>query len=357
MLVNKIDGCSSVIFLNKYLPASSENKKLYHLGLTYANTDYVQEVNKFIVGKYDVDGIILDCTAEGPEKSKIKQLLTMLNDSGYVNDKIFYIDSGFDYFDFCNHAIAPDWIASCDNIEILKEENSLHTRTSLFLILARIPKYQRLQFIIKMIERGLDKDSIISCGSNEIHMAEGVYDCQLFDKFVPKKFRYLFPIMPNNQRVSRHIASTNIDPEFKNCLINVVLESNYENDLYDKDGLLPVHSWNRFFYTEKTDKAFYMEQIPLFLAKAGYVAEIRKHGFDLFDDIVDHSYDNIADPFKRIEILTDECTRLHSIGLSNIIRTKNLSERLSYNKQLPKKIRNTYFTEFKNKLTDWASSL
>lgn len=357
MIINKCEfGCSSAQLIDSLLPASCEQKKIYHIPLTSGLvTDYEKEINRFIINKHDVDGIILDCTAEGPEKSKIQKLCQMLFTAGYSKNKIFYIDSGLDYFEFCNHAISPNWVASCESMPNLKNTNPIESRTLLFLILARIPKYQRLQFIIKMFEKGLDKVSIISCGSNEL--GEALNDDVIFDKFVPKTLRHLFPVLLNNERISRHSASTDIDPIFKNCLINVVLESNYENNLRDEYGPLPVHSWDRFFYTEKTDKCFYMEQIPLFLAKAGYVSEIRKHGFDLFEDIVDHSYDNITDPIKRIETLANECRRLNTIGLSTFLSLPNLTKRLANNKLLPLKIRTKYLNDFKFKFLKWLNSI
>ena len=58
-------------------------------------------------------------------------------------------------------------------------------------------------------------------------------------------------------------------------------------------------SWRTRFLTEKTFKAFALRQIPIWVAVPGLVEEVRKLGFDLFEDIVDHSYDQIQDPDQR----------------------------------------------------------
>jgi hypothetical protein len=354
MLVNKcIEGCSSAKLIEETLPVESNDKKIYHIALTSGKVnDYEEEIKNFILQNNDVDGIILDCTAEGPEELRIKKLLALLEQAGYSKDKIFYIDSGLNYFDFCNHGIVPNWIAaSCHYLPELQSINPVETRTILFLALARLAKYQRLQFIIKMIQNGLDKESILSCGSGD----EEITVSEVF-KDVPVEIRHLFPIIPNGTKISRHEGSTGIDPIFKKCLINIVLESNYENNLFDISGP-PSHCWDRLFYTEKTDKCFYMEQMPIFLAKTGYVAELRRLGFDLFDDIIDHSYDNEINPYIRIDSVISECKRLHEIGISNLLTTYNISERLARNKLLPIKIREQYYTEFKYKLIQWALQL
>ena len=353
MLVNKcIEGCSSANVIEETLPIETNDKKIYHIALTSGHVrDYEKEIKNFIQQDNSVNGIILDCSVEAPEELRIKKLLSLLDDAGYSRDKIFYIDSGLDYFDFCNHGITPSWIAaSCHHLPELRSTNPVETRTILFLALARLAKYQRLEFITKMVQNGLDKESILSCGSSEEGTTSEVF------KNVPVEIRHLFPIIPNGRKISRHEGSTGIDPIFKKCLINIVLESNYENNVFDINGP-PSHCWDRLFYTEKTDKCFYMEQIPLFLAKTGYVAELRRLGFDLFDDIIDHSYDNEIDPYIRINSLISECKRLREIGISKLSTTYNISERLAHNKLLPNSIKEHYSAEFKNKLIQWALTI
>lgn len=356
MLINGCKfGCSSIQLIEDTLPPESSSKTIYHLPLTTGLVrDYKEEVKNFIADGMKVDGIIVDCTGEGPEQERIRILIRMLEDAGFSKKQILYIDSGLDYFDYCNHAIAPNWIASYKDLTELQSCNDLSTRDTLFLALARIPKYQRTKLIIKMIEHGLGPVSLMSCGSNALE--DGIGDNQLFDQLVPDSIRHLFPIIIGDVRVDRHTASTGIDPRFKQCLVNVVLESNYENDVYDSNGP-PSHCWDRLFYTEKTDKCFMMEQIPLFLAKKGYVDKIRKLGFDVFDDVIDHTYDTVVDYDLRIEVLADECNRLTNIGLTELLHIDRLKERLEKNKMLPSVVKQQYLIEFRHTMTLWANNL
>jgi hypothetical protein len=356
MIINKNqykDYCSSTMKLNQVI-SDFDDKRVYHIALTTGIVDnYEKEVVKVMseISDQQIDGIIIDCVAEAPEHHIIESLVKIVCSYGFDKKQILYIDSGLDYFEFCTHAISANWIDSY-NLSDLRETNMLSNRNKLFLILARLPKYQRLKFVVNMLENQIDNISVITCGSGDEVSSETWDKTQL----IPHYLKSRFPLKLDSDAVSRHDGSTNIDERFKKCLINVVLESCYENDKIIK--LNPQsHCWDRLFYTEKTDKCFYMEQVPLFLAKTGYVGFLRKLGFDLFDDIVDHSYDDVKDPYMRIEALANECIRLSKVGLDKLLATHNLDSRLSYNKKLPKVIRNKYDDEFIVIIKNWINVL
>jgi len=60
------------------------------------------------------------------------------------------------------------------------------------------------------------------------------------------------------------------------------------------------------FLTEKSFKVFAWHQLPIFVATPGHIDTVRRLGFDVFDDIIDHSYDNsVSTPHvHRMKILT-----------------------------------------------------
>jgi hypothetical protein len=62
--------------------------------------------------------------------------------------------------------------------------------------------------------------------------------------------------------------------------------------------------------TEKTAHSFYGCNFPIILSGAGAVAHLRGLGLDMFDDVVDHSYDQIHNPFDRIVTAVDSNRRL-----------------------------------------------
>jgi len=68
-----------------------------------------------------------------------------------------------------------------------------------------------------------------------------------------------------------------------------------------------------FNLTEKTLNSIYGKSFPILISSPGVVAFLRGMGMDVFDDIVDHSYDTVENPIDRIhqavmsnmELLTD----------------------------------------------------
>jgi hypothetical protein len=50
--------------------------------------------------------------------------------------------------------------------------------------------------------------------------------------------------------------------------------------------------------TEKTLNAFAALQVPVIISYKGIVSDIRNYGFDMFDDIVDHSYDTMDNDIR-----------------------------------------------------------
>jgi hypothetical protein len=84
---------------------------------------------------------------------------------------------------------------------------------------------------------------------------------------------------------------------YKESYVNIVTESNFALD--------PVH------ITEKSIKPFYFHQLPIFLASYEHVKYFKQnYDFDFFDDIIDHSYDNIKDNKERLLKVFSEIKRL-----------------------------------------------
>jgi hypothetical protein len=85
---------------------------------------------------------------------------------------------------------------------------------------------------------------------------------------------------------------------YLNCYINIITES-----LFDSPE---IH------ISEKSFRAFYFMQLPIFVATHGHVAYLRKRfGFDMFDDLIDHSYDLEKDSSKRMKMIFEEIKRLN----------------------------------------------
>ena len=88
---------------------------------------------------------------------------------------------------------------------------------------------------------------------------------------------------------------------FKNSYFNIVTESQYESK---NDN---VH------ITEKTFRPFFYYQFPIFLASQHHIKFLKQeYDFDLFDDVINHSYDNELNDRKRMNMVVDEIKRINS---------------------------------------------
>lgn len=88
-------------------------------------------------------------------------------------------------------------------------------------------------------------------------------------------------------------------------------------------------------FTEKTLKPFLAHQLPMIYGLKGLNGVLRDLGFDLFDDLIQHSlYENIDDPHKRLIIMVDE--------LEKVLKT----DLITYRKEHSHRFVNNYLRVF-----------
>ena len=88
---------------------------------------------------------------------------------------------------------------------------------------------------------------------------------------------------------------------FSNSYMNIVTES----------GFLSEEKVTHI--SEKSFRPFYYYQYSMYLAAPYHVQQLREYGFDMFDDIIDHSYDLIEDDGLRFKAFTSELIRIENI--------------------------------------------
>jgi hypothetical protein len=91
---------------------------------------------------------------------------------------------------------------------------------------------------------------------------------------------------------------------FENRLRNLYQDSFVE--IVSESSFTP----SSFMLTEKTAHCFYGCNFPIILGGSGAVAHLRELGLDMFDDVVDHTYDQISNPFDRIITAIESNRRL-----------------------------------------------
>lgn len=109
--------------------------------------------------------------------------------------------------------------------------------------------------------------------------------------------------------------------DYMNSYVNIVTESVFFSE--------------RIHITEKSVKPFAFFQIPIFVASHNHVKTLReKYGFDMFDDIVNHDYDNEPNEQIRLQLVLNEIKRIYDNKTDIIQFYKDNKDRFVNNRTL-----------------------
>jgi len=108
-------------------------------------------------------------------------------------------------------------------------------------------------------------------------------------------------------------------PAYKDTVLNIVTETSVEH---------------ANIFTEKTWKPIYAKQFFMQFNRPHAVEHLRRLGYDVFDDIIDHSYDLAEDYYTRLDLLVKEVDRLLSDTDSLFVNYEKSSLRLEHNFEL-----------------------
>lgn len=187
----------------------------------------------------------------------------------------------------------------------------------------------------------------------------GLISCMFRDKLTT--FPY-WPIDPNDvvykgfEKLKKHSFNINDPENIYNDSPNSNAE-NFESKLkkYYTDTFVEIISETSFtedcfLLTEKTLNSFYGCNFPILLCSAGSVELLRNIGFDMFDDIIDHSYDKIKNPIDRIHSAIYNNQDLLR-GLGKDLWSKNI-DRFLFNVDIAKNKMHDYYLKRAHKEFD-----
>lgn len=168
-----------------------------------------------------------------------------------------------------------------------------------FVALNRNFRIHRIIFLCLLFGLKLEKNGMISCMfKNDLKSFEHhLVDAQdislrktLFTGFERLKKYSNFIKDDYDIYDSANDNASNFNKKLNNVYKNTFLEIVSETTFFEKC----------FLITEKTANCFLGYNFPIILNSKGSVNFLRNMGFDMFDDIVNHNYDNIDDPFDRL---------------------------------------------------------
>jgi hypothetical protein len=137
-----------------------------------------------------------------------------------------------------------------------------------------------------------------------------------------------FPILIDRSEVSWTQQRDINFPELDGALYNVICETAYEPE----PGIFQLTHHHKPGMTEKSYKCFALYQIPIWVAPYRAVSCYRDLGFDVFDDIIDHSYDLEPDPARRISMVADQIQTICDQSPDQLIELKQqLVPRFAHN--------------------------
>lgn len=179
-------------------------------------------------------------------------------------------------------------------------DKNLESKTS-FLSLNRNKRLNRIMSLSLLFGLGLEQAGLISCmfnkepllvddiginfKENQVHVKNlinnGFKAINMFDFQITDSRN----IYPDNDNDNVFNFENKLRCYYQNTFVDIIAETSFTE--------------RSFLVTEKTLNSIYGCSFPLFITSPGFVNFLRKMGFDMFDDIIDHSYDDIIDPIDR----------------------------------------------------------
>jgi hypothetical protein len=122
--------------------------------------------------------------------------------------------------------------------------------------------------------------------------------------------------------------------DYESSYINITTESNYN---FSKS---PMGDSGKFIHiSEKSLKPFSMLQLPIIVGVPHHIKYMRElYNFDMFDDFIDHSYDNEIDDVIRMRKLHSEILRVSSLKNKLPLYFKTNKNRFINNREIIKDI-------------------
>lgn len=187
-------------------------------------------------------------------------------------------------------------------------------RVDLFYSLKSIKNFNKILFSIYPTNRGDINENAIT--KSYLELCNSDIDSSIVKKFLNEYGISGFNNFPNDNGYDRGCDHSIDHTAYTECVLNIITET------------CPVDA---DFFTEKTWKPIYAKQFFLTLNRPYAIKTLRDLGMDVFDDILDHSYDLEENYEKRLNLLVKEIDRLLNDNFDLIEKYKAVQQRLEQN--------------------------
>ena len=183
----------------------------------------------------------------------------------------------------------------------------------------RLPRLNRFLTVAFIQQQRFEEECLHSLGRLDLnpYMADSKEEKRLLSTVTDKKLvDYYQKLREYNKDILPHIREPDVD-----------LSSNQANVICYEHGLnsyfqIVTETWHYgcewSFITEKSYKPFFQFQPFVSLGCYQNIKTLRNMGFQMFDEWIDHSYDNEVDPTKRWEMGLAEFKKLQNLTLGQL---------------------------------------
>lgn len=186
----------------------------------------------------------------------------------------------------------------------------------------------RVQLLLWLMKTGIIDDSYVSIliknnnfDRNQLHSTEfELHDLVAhYNKFDSIGFNVLDWDYPNHQNDVFSNLRYTTKSHYADTLFNIITETSFETDSRN--------------LTEKSFKAFANSHPFLIIGDVGSNELVRSFGFELYDDLIDYSFDSIEERDKRLNEALIQIRKIYSLGKDGIIDWyKNNIDKINYNR-------------------------
>ena len=165
-------------------------------------------------------------------------------------------------------------------------------------------RYHRIENFIKLRERPYFDQMLFVMHATLDNLAGERADTPrgFWRNEVIKKFKDLQSTLKSGGTTDLSIN----DPAYLDSYINYVTETSVRDNL--------------IYLSEKSWKPIMAGQFGIWLSNPGQVNHLRSIGFDVFDDIIDHSYDIELDPSRRIDAIHSSLDQIMTLDLDRVFQ-------------------------------------
>jgi len=336
----------------------NSNQKYYYF-ICHATMNIEEIIKDNLVISDEIKNCLMSCTNFNlvffsHHETDNEKGFIILNNSDLPKKQIYIVNNNHKLFEYVNKHSSEIKVHSSLYLPVvvsatLRENggNKFNTdrKEKFFMCFNRVPKIHRYSLLAFMMKNNLLNDtnwSLIPIYS--VHFNSRNYD-EIFEQGESENYLEEIDILnklklkisdyeetelsfhDNNQitvlnpKYIKALVPPDMPLNYINSYVNIVTESQF----LDRENVIQI--------SEKSFKPFFYHQFPMILASHHHIESLKqKYGFDFFDDVIDHSYDNESDQKKRFSLFTKELKRLNDNKEYLIEFYKNNQHRFEENK-------------------------